>query len=93
MSPQRLRKVNAKVEGRDQPEVAKGTMETFRALTKRLLKVTQAEVAERQAEYDKTRAARHDDTSAPRPPRVAGKKNAIAAPITEPPSSQTRLPQ
>ena len=46
MSPSRHREVNAKVEGRDPPEKAKGTMETFRTLTKRLLNVSQCELQE-----------------------------------------------
>jgi hypothetical protein len=51
--------VNAKVEGRDPPEKAKETMGTFRALTKRLLKVRPEEFAEQQRLYDNARATQH----------------------------------
>ena len=44
MSQPPLRGKGAKVEGRDPPETVKGTMEPFRTLTKRLLKVPLSEV-------------------------------------------------
>jgi hypothetical protein len=60
MSPQRHREKDAKVEGRDQPEGAKETMGTFRALTSRLLKVTPEELAEREKLYEDERKRRHE---------------------------------
>jgi hypothetical protein len=47
------REKDAKVEGRDPPETVKDTMELFRALTTRLLRVPINEVEEQQAIYDK----------------------------------------
>lgn len=60
MSPKQLRGKDAKAEGRGPPEEIVGTMETFKALTKRLLTVAPAEVAERQRLYNKGRATRHE---------------------------------
>jgi hypothetical protein len=61
MPAQPLREVNAKVEGRDQPEGAKETMGAFRALTKRLLGVSPAEVAKQERLYEQARETRHDN--------------------------------
>jgi hypothetical protein len=52
MSRQPHREKDAKVEGRDPSEKAKGTMETFKALATRLLKVPMEEVEEQQRLYD-----------------------------------------
>ncbi len=55
MSPPPHREKDAKVEGRDPPEKAKGTMEMFRSLTKRLLKVPVEEMREQQQLYEHRR--------------------------------------
>jgi len=63
MSPKRHREVNAKVEGRDLPEKEMGTMETFRALTKRLLRVKPEELAVEQAAFETAKFDRVGDIS------------------------------
>jgi hypothetical protein len=52
------REKDAKVEGRDPPEKAKGTMAPFKSLMGRLLRVSMTEVEEQQKTYDKEQQAR-----------------------------------
>ena len=59
----------AKVEGRDPPDKAKGTMAPFKSLMGRLLKVPMSEVKEQQALYE---AARHDVDRPVKAKKVAG---------------------
>ena len=58
MSPQPPRKQGAKVEGRDETEKTSKTMEPFKALTRRLLRVSRDELAERQRLYEQRPNAR-----------------------------------
>jgi hypothetical protein len=65
MSPQRLREKDAKVEGRDPPEMVKKTIEPFRSLLGNLLKVKPEEVSEQQRLYEESRRSHFgaDDVS------------------------------
>jgi len=60
MSPQPHREKDAKAEGRGPPDGSKDAMATFKALTKRLLRVTPAEVQAQQALYDTAREQRFE---------------------------------
>jgi hypothetical protein len=60
MSPPQHRKKDAKAEGRGPPDEPKDTIATFKALTKRLLQVTPAEVQTQQALYDAAREQRFE---------------------------------
>ena len=54
LSPHREK--DAKVEGRDPPEMVTGTMAPFRSLIGKLLKVPMSEVKEQQHLYEETRS-------------------------------------
>jgi hypothetical protein len=56
--------VNAKVEGRGPPEVAKETMGSFKSFMGRLLKVTPEEVVEQQRLHDEGQSL--EDTPSPK---------------------------
>jgi len=81
MSPQPHRKKDAKAEGRGPPDEPKDTMATFKALTKRLLQVTPAEVQTQQVLYDAARERRFESRDLRAPKKT--KKNKQLRPSTD----------
>lgn len=73
MSPQPHREKDAKAEGRGPPDEPKDTMATFKALTKRLLAVSPAELQERERLYEEARAGRYDPPKTKKPKGKASK--------------------
>jgi hypothetical protein len=76
MSPPQHREKNAKAEGRGPPDEPKDTMATFKALTKRLLKVSPEEVQAQQELYDRAREQRFDAAATAGPSRPKKRKTA-----------------
>jgi hypothetical protein len=68
MSPQRLRKPNAKAEGRGDPQAqgeapaVTAPMDRFRSLARKLVRVPREELLEKQREHDMTARPRRRST-------------------------------